>query len=118
MDEESHPAISFLHARDAARIPIISARSSINRSNRRRLFLAADSGSVPRSIFSNQESYSAANVRSGVGRAPSIHAAAESDHRIIHGAMRVVIADTVTAIGYRKSRVAPVEMPSPAMMKW
>ena len=51
------------------------------------------------------------------GSRRSIHFDAGPDHRISQGFSRVVTAETVTATGYRKSRVAPVERPSAAMMK-
>ncbi len=65
----------------------------------------------------SQEAYSAAKVRRGLGRPRSIREATASDHRIIQGVERVVMAETVTATGYRNSRVAPEARPTPAMMK-
>ena len=60
-----------------------------------------------------QPPYSVTKVWSGLGSLRSTKLANGPEARISHGVVSVVIAETATATGYRKSRVAPSEMPEP-----
>lgn len=73
--------------------------TSASSSQTRRLTRERDPAGCVRRSRSNQVSYSAANVCSGLGSLRSTQDAAGPDARMSHGVVRVVIAETATATG-------------------